>query len=145
MGNEQGASGFSVDAEVFDEMRSLYAGILDNVGSARGLITQDGTNDTGSESLAAILQELLRNVGEFLSETSTNLTLDRDGLATARDNYRSGDARVSKESKGLLDLLPFGLPSLPFGGGPLRVPSSPAGLRVAGPADQIVAPSRSPR
>jgi hypothetical protein len=150
MGNPSasGNSGFTVDLQVFEELRSLYSGVVENVNSTCGLISDNGTNDTGSEQLAAVLQQLMRNVGEFLAETSTNVTLDRDGLATARDNYQSSDGRVSQQSRGLLDLLPFrvpfgGLPfgGLPFGGSPGVPPPLVPRPRVSGPADRINTPT----
>ncbi len=155
MGNPPASanSGFTVDLQIFDELRSLYSGVLENVSSTRGLMTDNGTNDTGSEQLAALLQQLMRNVGEFLAETSTNLTLDRDGLATARDNYQTSDGRVSQESRGLLDLLPFRVPfgtvpfgappfgGLPFGGSPGVPPPLVPRPRVSGPTDRISTPT----
>jgi hypothetical protein len=157
MADQSGATGFSVDEAIFEELRSLYSGILENVGSVRGLMTEAGNNDTGSPQVAALLQQLMRNVGEFLSETSTNLTCDRDGLATARDNYRASDGRASNQSRGLLDMFPLRVPwlpggfpfsSTPFGESPVGL--SPVGItptpprrRVSGPVDAIVTPGRT--
>jgi hypothetical protein len=145
MGDQSSATGFSVDTDVFEELRTVYRAILDNVGSARDLIADGGTgaNDTGSDVLAANLQQLLRNVNEFLTETGSNLTRDRDGLAAARDNYRAGDTNVSSESRGLFDCLPVTLPAL-SGIGLTGILS--AGTRlVSGPPEQVHTPTRTTR
>jgi hypothetical protein len=120
------ASGFGVEVGVFDDLRTTYAGILSTVGTARSIVTESSAPPSGSEALTQLLTLLLRHIDAFLVSTSANLTYDRDGLARARDNYRSSDNRSGRSSRSLLEQLVDDVFDLLPNIGPQLPPRSPA-------------------
>jgi hypothetical protein len=133
MGMQSTGAGFEVDTAVFDELSGLYAGILDTLSTATGLASDATTPSTGSDGLNALVQALQGNVARFFAATSTNVTLDRDGLATARSRYLSSDAKVVDATQRLNDATSIDLPLVRWLEG-LVAP------RASGPADRVVAP-----
>jgi hypothetical protein len=139
MVSAQNGAGFKVDVAVFEELRRVYGELIENVGTARSIAHESPAASTGLDSVDAWLQQLSSALHTFLSATSKNLTLDRDALATARDNYQRSDAGSAQTSRSFLERLvdevvdtvtntfPFGSPTVPL----LRP------LRVSGPADQV--------
>jgi hypothetical protein len=134
-------AGFDVELAVFDELRATYAGILDTVGTARGIVGESTAPATGSESLTQLLTLLLQHIDAFMGATSTNLTYDRDGLGRARDNYRTTDNQNGRAARSLLERLVDEVLDLLPDIGPQLPPRFPGRLSpVSGPADRIGAP-----
>ncbi len=122
---------FTVDLSVLDELRGQSSAALDNIGALRGLLSNNGTTATGSQRLGAHLQELTRSIDAFCTETSTNLALDRDGLAQAQTNYEQSDSTAARISRAVLNELS----SLPLP--TWFVKPALATSRVTGPADRV--------
>jgi hypothetical protein len=124
----------AVDLAVFDELRGTYSDAVAVVASTRNVLAEAGVPQTGSTQLDSLIRLMVNDAGRFLGATATNLTLDRDALASSRVNYDDNERGITRTAGSVLGRLIAGLPAA------LLAP-----VAVSGPAERIATPTGPPR